>query len=460
MATVTDYTAPPTVARFMQSNAPVRLLLGPVGSGKSVGDCMEIARRAQEQAPNRQGIRKTRWVVVRNTYRELTDTTLKTWLEWFPDGVAGRWVESSKTFHLRFGDVQAEVLFRALDTPDDVNRLLSLELTGGFINEAREVPIEIVTALRSRCGRYPSKKEGGPTWFGIIMDTNPPPVDHWIYEKFEDEKPAGWEIFKQPGGLEPNAENIENLPPNYYQDMMEGADSEWVNVHVHAKYGRSKAGKPVYENSWQTDFHTASGLLVMPNTPVVIGIDFGRTPAAAFFQKDTRGRVLMLDEITTENMGLELFIEQKIKPMLTQRYLGVPVACGIDPSGFDKGQLTEKCAADMLKAARLPPVPRMSNRIPVRLSAVETLLRQQVDGKGMFLVDKERCPQAIAGFEHGYRYKKKKDGQYEEVPDKNGFSHLADGIQYGCQAIDVGASYALMAGRAREVESVSMRGWT
>lgn len=464
MTTITDYTASPTVARFMQSDAPVRLIMGPVGSGKSVGDIMEIARRASQQRPNRQGIRKTRWVIVRNTYQQLKDTTLKTWLEWFPDAVAGRWREYDKTFFLKFGDVEAEVLFRALDDPDDVSRLLSLELTGGFINEAREVPIEIVTALRSRCGRYPSKKEGGPTWYGMIMDTNPPSADHWIHEKFEEEKPAGWEIFKQPGGLEPNAENLENLPPNYYQDMMEGASEDWINVHVHAKYGRSKQGMPVYDGSWKSAFHTRTGLQVITSSPVVIGLDAGRTPAASFFQKDARGRVLQLDELTSENMGMENFLALKVKPMLFSRYLGIPAVVSADPAVWQKSQLNEKSVADIIKAARLIlPRPRgaaMGNRIEPRLRAVEALLNRQIDGEALFLVDKERCPVTVAGFEHGYRFKRKKDGQYEETPEKNSFSHLHDSIQYGAQLVEFGGDYAMAVSREREVEAVSMRGWT
>lgn len=464
MSTVTNYIAPPTVARFMQSDDPVRLIMGPVGSGKSVGDCMEIARRAAMQAPNRQGIRKTRWVVVRNTYQQLKDTTLKTWLEWFPDGVAGRWREYDKTFFLKFGDVEAEVLFRALDDPDDVNRLLSLELTGGFINEAREIPIEIVTALRSRCGRYPSKKEGGPTWYGIIMDTNPPSADHWIHQKFEEEKPEGWEIFKQPGGLDPDAENRENLPPNYYEDMMEGADEDWINVHVHARYGRSKHGMPVYDGSWKTDFHTRPNLQVISSSVVVIGLDAGRTPAASFFQMDPRGRVLLLDELTSENMGMENFLAQKVKPMLFERYTGIPAVVSADPAVWQKSQLNELSVADIIRKAGLtlpkPRGPAMGNRIEPRIRAVENLLNRQVDGEAMFLVDKDRCPQAVSGFEHGYRFKRKKDGTHEETPEKNSYSHLQDSIQYGCQLVEYGADYATFMPRAREVEAVSLTGWT
>lgn len=465
MASVTDYIAPPTIARFMQSNARVRLIMGPVGSSKTTACIMEIVRRAAMQAPGRDGKRRSRWVVCRNTAQQLRDTVLRSWMDWVPPGVAGTWKETSMTFTLMTGDVHAEILFRALDDPEDVRRLLSLEITGFHCEEARELPKEIVLGLLSRCGRYPSSKDGGPTWYGGILSTNPPSTDHWIHEMFEVVKPEGWEIFKQPSGLSPEAENRENLPPNYYEDMMEGADEDWINVHVHARYGRSKHGMPVYDGTWKTDFHTRSGLQVITSSVVVVGLDAGRTPAAAFFQMDAKGRVLMLDEVTSENMGMENFLRQKVKPLLLSRYAGIPAVVSADPAVWQKSQLNEKSVADIIREAGLalpkPRGPAMGNRIEPRIRAVEALLNRQIDGEAAFLVDKDRCPQAVAGFEYGYRFARKKDGTYQETPDKNSFSHLADAIQYGCQLVEYGGDYATSwQPRVRQVEAVSMAGWT
>ena len=94
-----DYTPSETVNRFMRDDAKMRVIMGPVGSGKSVGMCFEVVRRAGQQAPNQQGIRKTRCAVVRETARQLTDTTIKTWLDWFPEGVCGRFMRTTKTYY-------------------------------------------------------------------------------------------------------------------------------------------------------------------------------------------------------------------------------------------------------------------------------------------------------------------------------------------------------------------------
>ena len=455
----TRYSPPPTGLRFMQSAAQVRLILGPVGSGKSTVCCMEIVRRASEQERSRDGLRHTRWAIVRNTKQQLKDTTLKTWLEWFPDGVAGKWKESDMSYTLRFGDVVAEVLFRALDDPEDVKRLLSLELTGAYINEAREIPIEILVALRSRVGRYPSRKEVAPTWAGVIMDTNPPDTEHWIHEKFENEKPRGWEIFKQPGGLDPEAENRENLPTSYYEDMMEGATEDWISVHVHGKYGRSKSGMPVYDKVFNEDVHTTTGLRPVTSIPLVIGMDFGRTPAATFEQTLPNGQHVVLGEVVETNMGLDRFLDEKVRPYMTKRFPGMRAVVCADPAGWAKAQIADLSCYDILKSRGFVAVKAPTNDPVRRIQSVERELTKMVNGKPGLLIDRVEAPTLVRGFTGGYCYKKLRTG-YSDSPDKNGYSHVHDARQYASLGAGFAPAMAALQVASRQVEVASMAGWT
>lgn len=50
-----DFSGSPTLSRFMESEARVRIIQGPVGSGKSVACCAEIMRLAMSQEPVRMG---------------------------------------------------------------------------------------------------------------------------------------------------------------------------------------------------------------------------------------------------------------------------------------------------------------------------------------------------------------------------------------------------------------------
>src|SRR6516165_518404 len=74
---------------FMLSTAPVSILMGPIGSGKSVACFLRMWRHANEQHPGRAGIRRTRWAVVRNNYPALRTTTMRTFLDVFPERAFG-----------------------------------------------------------------------------------------------------------------------------------------------------------------------------------------------------------------------------------------------------------------------------------------------------------------------------------------------------------------------------------
>jgi hypothetical protein len=115
------------------------------------------------------------------------------------------------------------------------------------------------------------------------MDTNPPPNDHWFYNLFEgfDKRgdfvgvPENHIIFHQPSGLADNAENIRNLPQDYYENMIPGKTKEWVDVYVHGKYGFVADGKPIYPE-YNDDIHYVDeDYTVDPKKTVYIGIDFG-----------------------------------------------------------------------------------------------------------------------------------------------------------------------------------------
>jgi len=139
------YIATPTLKKFHRDGSLVRCILGPIGSGKSVGSCAELVRLSKMQNPDPDGKRRTRFAVIRNTIKELKDTTIKTWLDWYGDLGVMRWTDLN--FYMEFGDVECEILFRGMDRPDQVKALLSLELTGTFINEAKEIQPEIIQTV-------------------------------------------------------------------------------------------------------------------------------------------------------------------------------------------------------------------------------------------------------------------------------------------------------------------------
>lgn len=452
------YKASPTLAKFHASNKFYRVVRGPVGSGKSTGMCFELFRRAASQAQQSDGIRRSRFAVVRSTYRELQDTTLKTWLDWFPEDLdRSKFNRADMTHYLRVNDIDCEILFRALDRPDDIKKLLSLELTGAWFNECRESPLALVEAMSDRVGRYPSRKDGGCTWRGIIADTNPPDDDHWLYRLAETDRPDNWGFFVQPGGLierdgqfiaNPDAENIANIEPDYYITRAAGKSRDHVRVYYCNEYGFVRDGKPVYpEYVDSVHCHTAP-ILPNPNQPLYIGVDFGLTPAAAFGQRDVLGRITMIDELVTEDMGAVRFGEL-LKTKLLADYSafissGQTITINGDPAGDQRAQTDERTPFQILNLSLadigLTILPAHTNDPIIRREAVAQPLSRLIDGKpGMIMSPK--CAvlrKALAG---GYAYKRMQvagDERYQDKPDKGKYSHVADAHQYMCLAMGEG----------------------
>jgi len=115
----------------MNDPAYVRVIAGPIGSGKSVCCCHELMRLAMQQKPNKRGERLSKTLIVRNTFDQLRSTTMKTFMDWFPHVHWGLYKASEKTFYMDHSlpdgtRIKVEFMFMPLDTPDDVRKALSL----------------------------------------------------------------------------------------------------------------------------------------------------------------------------------------------------------------------------------------------------------------------------------------------------------------------------------------------
>ena len=431
-----SYTSVPTIREFASSEAFLRGLMGPFGSGKSSGCVMEIVRRARIQRPGPDGIRRSRYAVIRNTYPQLRDTTIKTVHDWFPPRVWGRYLKVEHDYYVTgIEGVELEILFRALDRPDHVQNLLSLELTGAWVNEAREVPKEIIDGLTGRVGRYPSMRDGGPSWSGIIMDTNPPDDDSWWYRMFEEDRPENAAIFKQASGLSPQAENLIHLPPDYYRNLMVGKDDDWIQVYVRGEYGSTRTGKPVYQEYVDSMHCAGADLTPIRGLPLHLGWDFGLTPACVVVQQHPSGYLMVLDEFAVQEhgaMGLRQFARAVVKPGLAERYAGFELIGWGDPAGNARAQTDEQTCFQILAEEGLHASPAATNNATARRDAVKRFLIMRLDDRPGLLLS-PRCAVLRKGFRGKYQYERVQvsgEERYQERPCKNHYSHAHDGLQY------------------------------
>lgn len=470
MAETLDYTPPASVAGFLTDMAFIPLIIGPIGSTKTTAGIMKIAYHAAQMAPCRDGIRRSKAIWVRNTREQLRDTSIPDFLRWFPDGIAGVYQKTEYKFVLRFSDVECEVLFRGLDDTNDVRRLLSLQASFGILDEFREINQAIFEALQGRLGRYPSKLDNG---VGCVTDdgrnnahiwgmSNPPDMDTF-WEKFLSEPPTNASVYFQPGGLDPAADWVSYLPDDYYPNLAHGKTEDWIDVYINAKFGKTLAGKPVYR-SFRPDFHIAKSVLRPLRTsdrPLILGLDFGLNPSVTINQLDLRGRLLTYDAVTSDNMGIQRFLQQRLKPLLAQKYAGFPLLMVGDPAGQQRAQTDERSCFDILRQAGFKVISARTNNVVARVAAVENFLARQIDGGPGRLLCPEGAKVLITAYRGGYRYKLKKNGEVEDAPEKNQYSHIADADQYACLHANFDqAGAGMVEAAARPIQRVSAGGWT
>ena len=438
----------PVLEEYILSDSQRTMIMGPLGSGKTNASCWKGFRINNHQEPDSNGVRRVRGVAVRNTYPDLFGTTIKDWLDCFDHlGKFNKGGLEPPTHYMKYRledgtTVAAEVMFLALDREDHVKKLRGIQATWGWLNEVKEIPFAVVQMLDLRMGRYP--KDVRPTWYGIFGDTNAPDTDHWYYRMAEELKPAGWKFLRQPGGLirkspeaswvvNPKAENVQNLPPNYYINGAQGKTDPWIQVNLANEYGFVSDGMPVYPD-YVDSVHCKEFELV-PGLPLHIGLDFGLTPAAQIGQRMANGQWRVRYEVCTTDTGVARFAGI-LKAFLADKCRGFTVGSITgDPAGDQRqpGDNEERTVFQILEANDIEATPApFNNDFTIRTEAVTTTLRRMIDGEPGFMLHPE-CKVTRKGMQGAYKFRRLKvagDERYENKPVKNAYSHPCEAGQY------------------------------
>lgn len=487
-----NYHAVNTFTRLHNDLAKYLFIRGPVGSGKSSGCIWHLVLNAMAQHPQEDGVRRSRYGIIRASYPALKSTVVKSWKQWFKS-LVNIVYDTPIRGEMRLPhpdgqtEVEIELVFIALDREEDVNKLQSLELTGMHFNEAAEIPRGVHQMSKSRINRYPGQDVGGCINPFILCDYNSIDTEHWLYKIAEEEQPPKHSFYAQPPALlmvdsgegdpkvpiidaagnhyviNPEADNlghyipghpakpplpnakwntshdswwIPHLDEDYYADQVFGASPDWVNVMILNNYGQLRTGRPVF-NEYQDQYHFASNeIKPIKGLPIIIGIDLGLTPAAAFTQLSPTGQMIVFDELVTEDCSVQKFLEDYLTPLLRNKYGSFNYELIIDPTAMaTRSQNDAKAAEYYIREAGLPYRPGVTNNWTKRKEAVVYFLRKL----GGFSLSPS-CPSLRKGFISEYKFEKKRTALspgnnnplFKEKPEKNMYSHIHDALQYAC----------------------------
>ena len=204
-------------------------------------------------------------------------------------------------------------------------------------------------------------------------------------------------MWVQPGGMEPDAENLEHLPGGreYYLRLTRGNNAAWIDRYVHAKYGED----PGWHRRLaivQADFSRRRSPGARARQADNRWSGLRPPPCSLICQGDHKGRLLVLEEVLAEDIGLELHLTRSLKPVLWgERYMGKMMCAVGDPSGTAKSSHYEETSFDLMQRLGVPAFPAVTNDVEARIRAVEQLLLQQRDGGPAIVIDGSRCPKLV-----------------------------------------------------------------
>jgi hypothetical protein len=436
------------------------VIRGPLGAGKTYESIFKCITIATEQRASKEGVRKSRGIVVRNTYPDLISTVLKDFREVVPNELGEFTMGHPPTLNLDFDledgtRVVCEIIFLALDKPDDVRKIRGMNATWAYINEVKELEKANVDMLTARVDRFPMP--GYSTFAGVFGDTNAWDKDHWLEvvdQKIKKGEMPGYRIFVQPGAvikvdgkwvINPEAENQLAVKAGYYQRILPGKREDWIRVNLANEIGYSFDGKPVqpdYSDSRNVSPHDLDPVLDANGRCIIeVGLDFGLTPAATMFQRQGSGQIWGIDELVAVDMNNAEFARQLkekcdgIRARLVALRRGAHVQFNFrgDPSGDARGSNDGRTTFQVYRAAGIMAVPASTNNIELRRASLERPLTRTVRGGDPAFILSPRMVwlrKALAGAWCYKRVQIAGSEKFKDVADKNEFSHVGESAEY------------------------------
>lgn len=465
----------PTIRRYLLSSVSVRIIVGPRESGKTVGSAAGIYSIMCTIPRCKDGIRRSRFLIIRPTYGELEQGTMKTWLDWFDEETYGKVTGSGPYIQtIRFEDVESEIVFLAVGDVRDLKKLRSQEFTAAWINEAQFAPLRVVTEVLDICGRYPAKIEC-PAWDRkktLFLDANAPESElHWMWlmsgktpmprdmpedQKLAYKKPPGWEFFFQPAALlerfdeegsligyelNPKAENTINHGERPYGNATDGKTRDEITRDYLCRPASSRSGRPRYPKFDRTWNVSDTPLKPYDGAPVVLGIDPGAAASGVVFEQHIEGRWLTFRELIGEGVGMDE-LAPKILEVLSNHFPGwreAGLSAWIDPfGGWDGGGSTAQATSKNILLAHGIPVqsPAAKDDPQLRMEIGRRILHASAPANPRMpkvLIDGENCPRLVEALDGGAQLYMSKAGGAENAKwklKKDEHSHIVEAWEY------------------------------
>lgn len=435
--------AGPISDRYILAWDPLMLLNGPGGSGKTTASFKKILVEAQRMRPGPGGARRYVVGVWRNKYVNLWKATIPSCCKVFPRGLPGsNWTGASPReaefilrFEDRFGPIEIILRFRAFGEAMDPDDVLGNEFTDVYLNEWNTLPEDLLIALGDRVGRDPPFEISGRVgrFFG---DCNAPSVTEYVYRDFFENAKPGHVLFRQPGGLEPEAENIQAVGRAYYQNSVNNNAHRpwWIKRMVKNQPGYTRSNQPGWPE-WDDDRNLARATIpAIKELPVIVGIDGGLTARATYMQERGDGQLRILAETSIEPAGMVVLGNRMLAIEATPRFEGCQFVDSCDPAMIageeTDGETSERQALSKVLGREVKVAP--SQQPGDRREAIRSKLRHTCENGEPGLLLDPSCKTLRRGANETFHYRK-----IQGSDDLGDIAKTLDG--HTCEAAEYGA---------------------
>lgn len=458
-----NYTASPTMGRFLLSEKFYNVLCGNRGGGKTSAGLMRVIRRASLVDPSYWPLK---WAVVRDTRKNIGLTVARTIKRWCPIPYA-RWrgkedEPESCTIYIKNKPL-VHFDFFGVNSPGDHDRFQSYEATGGgWIEEpcplATNTEFIASGVAESVLSTLETCLRGAPNP-SIQITMNPPSADHWTAQLWHlpGFEAAGDMDFEMPPAQVKAREHIRENSAIFMVPMHENAAEKETpgyverNRQILVATGRNDLAARLVEGRIgyaqvgarvTPDFngaHLAPGIQVIPNVPIELFFDFGLNASCLATQVSPQGYWLIHKAWSRDNAGMKQLLQQDVHPWLTSqpvhhwRYGGGPEAREREQSDSEETAL--KMIIDTLGPSiyRAGPVSWSARR-----DAMRDALTRTPGGIPWVRVNPSGAAFLVRALDGGWYYPTDSQGRVrnEGQPDKRSkMDHIGDAFAHGCAVL-------------------------
>ena len=456
-------------------------LFGAVGAGKTTLIC-QTAMALAGMLPGYlycatpldiTGVRHTKILLVRNTYREIRDNLCDTLIGEFPGIIELEGLKKGLhapscviTREINGEKIIVDIRSQALDDKNSERSLKGAEFTIAIVDEATEIKEEHYAMLRTRMGRFPAKDKlphGTPRLSMMLCPTNTASPSNWVKKQWEREKemetgtvrfhelPAPFMHTDGEVHLDGRArpvrnpdatEYIETMPDNYYESMRLSNPVSFKRLCLCVWTG-DDLGAKVFPD-FAMNRHVESHVLGRreKNSPVYVGLDLGAgtlSPAAVYMQRIGTQMCVLKEDAPFKNQRISIdeFVQRQ-QAIVADFFHGYSLYWYGDPAGNVANAADDmmRTTFDLFQAKSGYLVQRcpVSTQNKVALNeSLERLLTHQSGGRSSIIFDRDHCHGLINALDGEYCYEKKgKQGRYHTAPTKNHpVSDLVEALLYG-----------------------------